>query len=151
MLSAAYSLGPARSVASPCAAAGCTASGGSRPLEGATLLREPPRGGSQHPTNQILPFSFTNQLLRNLSCKPPTSLSLSSSTPLRPPSMLFQGECLFLFSHSPSLFPPFLLSFSLPLLLFSSSPLFLFFSSSFASLFLFSSPSLIISFYFVIY
>ena len=45
---------------------GWTPSRGSRPLEGATLSREPPRGGSQHPTNQPLPSSFPNKHFANL-------------------------------------------------------------------------------------
>ena len=36
------------------------------PLERATLSREPPRGGSQHPTNQTLPSSLLHKNLENL-------------------------------------------------------------------------------------
>ena len=51
---------------------GCTASRRSRPLEGGTLSREPPRGGSQHPTNQNLPSPLPRKHLGNLSSNPPS-------------------------------------------------------------------------------
>ena len=78
---------------------GCTASGGSRPLERATLSREPPRGGSQQPTNQLLPPPLPNKHFRNHSSQPPTPSPPAPKPPHPPlpfsqPKILFPGHAL---------------------------------------------------------
>ena len=56
------------------------------PLEGAAPSREPPRGGSQHPTNQPLPPPLPNKPLANLCTPNPPSCPPNPSTPLSHPS-----------------------------------------------------------------